>query len=114
MACHFLLWGIFLTQGLNLHLLHWQADSLPLSPQGSPHLIVMLLLFQVINSKFIPLISPLDQALPQTEGVVPNVHPLCNSGEREPSVFTYVARGFGLNTASQCEVFVIQIRNQMK
>ena len=25
-----LLQGIFLTQGLNLHLLHWQADSLPL------------------------------------------------------------------------------------
>ena len=25
--CHFLLQGIFLAQGLNLHLLHWQADS---------------------------------------------------------------------------------------
>ena len=29
--------GIFLTQGLNPRLLHWQADSLPLSPQGSPN-----------------------------------------------------------------------------
>ena len=32
--------GIFLTQGLNphlLHLLHWQADSLPLCHLGSPH-----------------------------------------------------------------------------
>ena len=28
--------GIFLAQGLNLCLLHWQADSLPLSHQGSP------------------------------------------------------------------------------
>ena len=28
---HFLLQGIFLTQGLNQHLLYWQADSLPLS-----------------------------------------------------------------------------------
>jgi len=28
---HFLFQGIFLTQGLNLHLLHWQADSSPLS-----------------------------------------------------------------------------------
>ena len=28
--------GIFLDQGLNLYLLHWQADSLPLSQQGSP------------------------------------------------------------------------------
>ena len=33
---HFLLQRIFLTQGLNLHILHWQADSLPLSHQGSP------------------------------------------------------------------------------
>ena len=39
MGCHFLLQGIFLTQGLNLyllHLLHWQADSLPLAPPGKP------------------------------------------------------------------------------
>ena len=39
MNCHFLLQGIFLTQGLNLNLrrlLHWQADSLPLSHLGSP------------------------------------------------------------------------------
>ena len=31
-GCHFLLQGIFPTQGSNLHLLgllHWQADSLP-------------------------------------------------------------------------------------
>ena len=27
---------IFPTQGSNLHLLHWQADSLPLSHKGSP------------------------------------------------------------------------------
>ena len=39
-GCHFLLQGIFPTQGLNpclLHLLHWQAGSLPLSHLGSPH-----------------------------------------------------------------------------
>ena len=39
LGCHFLLQGIFLTQGLNpglLHLLHWQADSLPLSHLGIP------------------------------------------------------------------------------
>ena len=29
-VCHFLLQGIFLTQGLSPHLLHWQVDSLPL------------------------------------------------------------------------------------
>ena len=35
MGCHVLLQGIFLTQGSNLSLLHWQVDSLPLSHQGS-------------------------------------------------------------------------------
>ena len=34
-GCHFLLQGIFLTQGSNLCFLHWQADSLPLDHQGS-------------------------------------------------------------------------------
>ena len=35
-GCHFLLQGIFLTQGSKPCLLHWQADSLPLSHLGSP------------------------------------------------------------------------------
>ena len=35
-GCHFLLQGLFLTQGSNLLLLHWQIDSLSLSHQGSP------------------------------------------------------------------------------
>ena len=38
-GCHCLLQGIFLTQGSNLHfpcLLHWQADSLPVSHLGKP------------------------------------------------------------------------------
>ena len=35
-GCSFLLQGIFLTQGSNLCLLHSQADSSPLSYQGSP------------------------------------------------------------------------------
>ena len=34
-GCHFLVLEIFLTQGLNLHLLHWQADYLLLSYRGS-------------------------------------------------------------------------------
>ena len=33
---HFLLQGIFLTQGLNPHFLHWQVGSKPLSHKGSP------------------------------------------------------------------------------
>ena len=38
-GCHFLLQGIFLTQRSNppfFYLLHWQADSLPLSHLGNP------------------------------------------------------------------------------
>ena len=34
--CHSLLQGIFTPQGSNPHLLHWQADSSPLSHLGSP------------------------------------------------------------------------------
>ena len=34
---HFLLQGIFLTQGSNPHLLYWQADSLPLHHLGFFH-----------------------------------------------------------------------------
>ena len=36
MGCCFLLQGVFSTQGSNSSLLHWQADSLPPSHQGSP------------------------------------------------------------------------------
>ena len=36
MGCHFLLPGVFLTQGSSLLLLLWQADTLPLSHQGCP------------------------------------------------------------------------------
>ena len=39
MGCHFLLQGIFPTQGSKpclLHLLLWHADSLPLMPHGKP------------------------------------------------------------------------------
>ena len=38
-GCHALLHGVFLTQGLNPHLLsllHWQASSLPAEPPGKP------------------------------------------------------------------------------
>ena len=35
-GCHFLLHGILETQVLNLSLLHWQVDSLPLSLQETP------------------------------------------------------------------------------
>ena len=42
-GCHFLLQGIFPTQGSNPHLsslLHWQLGSLPLAPLGKPFIIL--------------------------------------------------------------------------
>ena len=42
-GCHFLLQGIFLTQGLNLHLLHWQADSLRWATREAPTLLPVCL-----------------------------------------------------------------------
>ena len=35
-GCHFLLQGIFQTQGYNSHLVHWQAESLSLSHHRKP------------------------------------------------------------------------------
>ena len=43
-SCHFLLHGIFPIQGSNLHLqclVHFQADSLPLSHLGNPEISVL-------------------------------------------------------------------------
>ena len=46
-GCHFLLQGIFLTQGSKphfFHLLHWQADSLPMGHLGSPSTLILPIL----------------------------------------------------------------------
>ena len=40
-GCHFLLQGIFPTQGSNPGRLRWQADSLPLNPLGSLHKVIL-------------------------------------------------------------------------
>ena len=40
MGCHFLFQGVFLTQRLNLHLLNWQLDSLPLCHLGSLYIYI--------------------------------------------------------------------------
>ena len=50
-GCHFLLQGIFLTQGWNqrlLHLLHLQVDSLPLSHLGSPFWLLPIAYFSTV------------------------------------------------------------------
>ena len=45
-GCHFLLKGVFPIQGLNLYLLHWQADSLPLSHLRSPYKLLCIFIKQ--------------------------------------------------------------------
>ena len=47
-GCHFLLQGIFLTQGLNphvLYLMHWQTDSLLLEQFGKPYRLINIQFF---------------------------------------------------------------------
>ena len=51
---HFLLQGIFPTQGLNVRLLcllHWQAGSLPLVPPGKPQKKVSAVLVSMPSEK---------------------------------------------------------------
>ena len=52
MGCHFLLQRIFPTQGSNLrllHVLHWQADSLPLGHQENTSLLLDLFWIYVLS-----------------------------------------------------------------
>ena len=57
-SCRFLLQGIFLTQGSNSGLLHWQVESLPLVPLGKSNNDNRFLnlsndcMFQVLNRHF--------------------------------------------------------------
>ena len=47
MGCRALLQGMLPSQGLNLHLLHWQAGSLPLAPPGKPVYTYICIYLQV-------------------------------------------------------------------
>ena len=63
--CHFLLQGIFLTQGLNpclLCLLHWQAGSLPLAPPGKPVYSVQFSSVQLLSR--VRLCDPMNRSMP--------------------------------------------------
>ena len=44
-GCHFLLQGIFPTQGFNPRVLHWQADSFTAEPSGKPRLLARFCFF---------------------------------------------------------------------
>ena len=53
MGCHLLLQGIFLTQGSNLHLLHWQGNSVPLSHQRYNFCLRSPILLTIIFTLFL-------------------------------------------------------------
>ena len=75
-GCHFLLQGVFLTQGSNprlFHLLHWQVDSLPLCHLESPLVIYNFL----AGSKH----RPFPQRIPQLLGAFSECIWIC-SGAR--------------------------------
>ena len=60
-GCHFLFQGIFWTQGSNLHLLHQQADSLPLHHLGSPR---YYLCWCSVAQSCLTLYDPMDCSMP--------------------------------------------------
>ena len=96
MGCHFVLPGIFPTQGLNPHLLcllHWQADSLPLVPPGKP---IRLLMRQVQNYLLLTQLYSWGQnlALKGSALSTPQVHLESGSGGWETQeVQTHFRRG---------------------
>ena len=75
LACHFLLLGIFPTQGSNLHLfclLHWQGDSLLLhiwTIREVPKCLCFLYLFLAFRGNFWPFSSSCKSSRP--------THPQC-------------------------------------
>ena len=63
-GCHALLQEIFLIQGLNLHLLHllgWQADSLPLCHLGS---LLLSIQFSSVTQSCLTLCNPMNCSTP--------------------------------------------------
>ena len=65
-GCHILLLGCFLTQGLKLCLLHWQADSLPVNYLGSPYLEFQ---FSSVTQSCPTLCDPMNRSTPGLPGV---------------------------------------------
>ena len=65
MGGHAVFQGIFPTQGSNLHLLHllhWQADSLPLAPPGKT--LRILESESEVAESYLTLSNPMDRSLP--------------------------------------------------
>ena len=78
MGCCFLLQSIFPTQGSNLHLLHWQEDSLSLSHLGNP--ILRSCARCSVTQLCLTLCDPRDYSPPGS-----SVHRIFQAMKRQPS-----------------------------
>ena len=85
-SCHFPLQGFFPTQGLNPHLLHWQADSLPLWHLGSPY---VNLIWMVILDEWIKHLDQIGPFIPSMREL--RIHDtIFNSGQQYSTVTFYI------------------------
>ena len=81
-GCHSLLQGIFPTRGSNPDLLHWQAESLPLSHHGSPsHNSHVLLALKFIDTSTAVLgnLPPYENIYLPTNILLPFIWQLCTN-----------------------------------
>ena len=103
MGCHFLLQGTFQTQGLNLCLLHWQADSLPLNAPGNPSVSLLMDAFVIAVSRVILLQAVLCwiTACHHTRAVqlATNLSPCARVSE---ALLAYPSASMLLSATSQC------------
>ena len=84
MGCHSLLQGIFLTQGLNLHLLcllHWQVSSLPLAQPGKPSKMHMVLHFLCVCVSIVLFLAKAKKASFFFPHVLDSVNKMLESGK---------------------------------
>ena len=88
-GCHFILQGIFLTQGSDLRLLNWQVNSLPLSLLGSPS--DALLMARMRISLLPQCLDPQDTIAPS----YPGRDPVDNC--KPPALFFLIITGCLLN-----------------
>ena len=63
-GCHAYFQGIFLSQGWNPHLLHWQTGSLPLALPRKPPFVFQLSQFSSVTQSRLTLCDPMNGSMP--------------------------------------------------
>ena len=83
-GCHFLLQGIFPTQGSNLCLLRWQEDSLPLSHLGSPMYVYIWMVHFAVQQKLTQQCKPTILQFLEKEAEVGGMLPQASESQEPP------------------------------